>query len=93
MIATAIFGVPAIKKLSAGGGLDPGAESSHVAALLAQKFGQGDMGMLITVTADGGAQGPQASAVGTDLVERLKNSSDVRGCDRHGPNRPPRRAR
>ncbi|OOK81608.1 conserved transmembrane transport MmpL13 domain protein [Mycobacterium kansasii] len=54
MIATAIFGVPAIKKLSAGGGLDPGAESSHVAALLAQKFGQGDMGMLITVTADGG---------------------------------------
>ncbi|POX95332.1 hypothetical protein C3477_26290, partial [Mycobacterium kansasii] len=73
------FGVPAIKKLSAGGGLDPGAESSHVAALLAQKFGQGDMGMLITVTADGGAQGPQASAVGTDLVERLKNSSDVRG--------------
>lgn len=79
MIATAIFGVPAIKKLSAGGGLDPGAESSHVAALLAQKFGQGDMGMLITVTADGGAQGPQASAVGTDLVERLKNSSDVRG--------------
>lgn len=79
MIATAIFGVPAIKKLSAGGGLDPDAESSHVAALLAQKFGQGDMGMLITVTADGGAQGPQASAVGTDLVERLKNSSDVRG--------------
>jgi uncharacterized membrane protein YdfJ with MMPL/SSD domain len=77
MIGTAIFGLPVIKTLSAGGWGDPDSESSQAAALLSRKFGQGDMGMLITVTSDRGAQGPQASAVGTDLVRRLQNSANV----------------
>ncbi len=77
LIATAIFGVPVLKNLSAGGGVDPGAESSKAAALLAQKFGQGSTGMVITVTSEAGALGAQASAVGTDLVARLKNSPNV----------------
>lgn len=78
MIGAAIFGVPVIKSLSAGGGLDPGAESSRASALLSEKFDQGSTGMLITVTSDGGALGPQASAVGTELVRRLQNSEHVR---------------
>jgi RND superfamily putative drug exporter len=77
LIGTAIFGVPVAKSLSAGGQLDPGAESSLASALLSEKFGQGDMTMLITVTADGGARSRQATAVGTDLVRRLKDSPAV----------------
>jgi RND superfamily putative drug exporter len=77
LIGTAIFGLPVIKTLSAGGWGDPDSESSQAAALLSQKFGQGDMSMLITVTSDRGALGPQASAVGTELVRRLQNSANV----------------
>jgi RND superfamily putative drug exporter len=77
LIGTAIFGLPVIKTLSAGGWGDPGSESAQAAALLSQKFGQGDMGMLITVTSDRGAHGPQATAVGTELVRRLQNSANM----------------
>ncbi len=77
MVATAIFGIPVIGSLSAGGMRAPDAESSQASGLLSQKFGQGDMDMLITVTADDGAQGSRATAVGTELVEHLKNSADV----------------
>ncbi len=78
MIGAAIFGVPVIKQLSGGGGLDPGSESSKATALLSQKFDQGDMTMVIAVTSPDGANGPRAKAVGTDLVRRLKDSPDVR---------------
>ncbi len=78
MVGAAIFGVPVIKQLSGGGGLDPGSESSKASTLLSQKFGQGDMTMVIAVTSPDGADRRQASAVGTDLVRRLKNSPDVR---------------
>ncbi len=77
MIATAAFGIPVTKSLSAGGGLDPDAESSQASALLSSKFDQGDMTMLITVTSDGGAQRGRAKAVGTDIVRRLQDSADV----------------
>ena len=77
LIGAAIFGIPVSKSLSAGGGLDPAAESSRASALLSQKFDQGDMTMLITVTSDSGALGAQARTVGTNLVDRLKNSADV----------------
>ena len=77
MAAIAIFGIPVVGSLSAGGMRDPDAESSRAAALLAGKFGQGDMDMIITVTSDDGAQGPRATAVGTELVERLKESANV----------------
>jgi uncharacterized membrane protein YdfJ with MMPL/SSD domain len=76
-IGTAIFGIPVIKSLTAGGWVDPGSESSQASALLSQKFGQGDMSMLITITSERGALGPQARAVATDLVQRLQNSANV----------------
>lgn len=77
MICAALFGIPVLKKLSGGGGTDPAAESSQASALLSHKFDQGDMGMVITVTADGGAQGSRARAVGTDIVARLQNTANV----------------
>lgn len=78
MIAAVIFGVPVIQHLSGGGGTDPGSESSKATALLSQKFDQGDMTLVIAVTSPDGAHRPQATAVGTDLVRRLKDSPDVR---------------
>ncbi|MDP7702103.1 MULTISPECIES: MMPL family transporter [unclassified Mycobacterium] len=78
VVGAAIFGVPVIKHLSGGGGTDPGSESSRAGALLSQKFGQGDTTLVIALTSPGGANGPQAKALGTDLVRQLKSSPDVR---------------
>ncbi len=77
MVGTAIFGIPVTKSLSAGGMQDPNSESSQAAKLLSEKFGQGDMDMLITVTANDGVQGAAAQTVGTDIVRRLKTSPYV----------------
>ena len=77
MIGTAIFGIPVVKSLSAGGEQDPDAESSKASVLLAKKFDQGDMGLLITVTSNGGALGPAATAAGADIAQRLSNSPHV----------------
>jgi putative drug exporter of the RND superfamily len=77
MIGTAIFGIPVIKSLSAGGMQNPASESSRASALLSEKFNQGDMDMLITVSSDGGVQSPAARAVGMDIVERLHASPNV----------------
>ena len=68
MAGTAVFGIPAANSLSAGGFDDPTADSAHAAQLLAGKFDQGDMQMLITVSSPGGAQSDAARAVGTDIV-------------------------
>ncbi len=68
MIGAAIFGIPVSKTLLPGDWFDPGSESSQASALLSRKFGQGDIVMLITVTSSGGAEGPRARAVGTDLA-------------------------
>jgi putative drug exporter of the RND superfamily len=77
MLCAAIFGIPVIKSLSAGGFQDPTSESSHAARLLSERFGQGDMQMIIGVTADSGANSAAARAVGNDIVEGLKRSPDV----------------
>ena len=77
MAGTAIFGIPVIKSLSAGGFQDPASQSSQAARLLSEKFGQGDMPMLISVTSDDGAQSTPASTVGTDIVTQLKASPNV----------------
>src|SRR6201995_5579547 len=77
LVGTAIFGIPVAKSLSAGGMLDPTSESSQAAKLLSDKFGQGDMAMIISVTSDGGVESPTARAVGTDIVQRLQTSPHV----------------
>ena len=78
LVGAAIFGVPVVRQLSGGGGLDPGAESSKATELLSRKFDQGDTTLVIALTSPDGANSARARAVGTDLVRRLKNSPDVR---------------
>ncbi|AGB25181.1 putative RND superfamily drug exporter [Mycobacterium sp. JS623] len=77
MVACGIFGIPVAKHLSAGGFQDPTSESAQATKLLVDKFGQGDMELLISVTSDVGAQGAAARAVGTNIADQLKASPFV----------------
>ena len=70
--------IPVAKSLSASGFQDPTSESSKASQLLTDKFGQGDVQLLITVTGDtAGVHGAAGQAVGTDIVEQLKRSPHV----------------
>lgn len=77
MVATALFGLPVVKSLSAGGMFDPASESSQASRILADAFGQGDLTMVISVTSDGGIDSPAAREAGTDIVRQLQESPDV----------------
>ena len=77
MIAAAIFGIPVAKSLSAGGFQDPTSESSRATQLLTDKFGQGDLQLLITVCAPDGFAGGPARAAGTDIAGQLGRSPHV----------------
>jgi RND superfamily putative drug exporter len=61
MVGTAIVGIPVPKSPSAGGTRDPTSESSQATKLLSDKFDQGDMAMIVTVTSNDGveARGPR----------------------------------
>jgi RND superfamily putative drug exporter len=74
MIGAAVFGVPVTKSLSAGGFQDPTSESARATEVLTEKFGQGDMQFLFTVSAPGGANSPVARAAGTDIVKIIEAS-------------------
>jgi RND superfamily putative drug exporter len=76
-LALAIFGVPVAKSLSASGFQDPTSESAKAAQLLTDKFGQGGVQLLLTVSAKAGFDSPQARAVGTDVVDQLRSSPHV----------------
>ena len=77
LVGTAIVGIPVAESLSGGGMRDPTSESSQAAKLLSDKFGQGDMTMVVSVTSNEGAESHAARAVGTDIVRQLQNSSHV----------------
>jgi putative drug exporter of the RND superfamily len=79
MLAAGIFGVPVAKSLSSSGFADPTSESARATQLLTDKFHQGDMQMLITVTAPDSATGPAARAVGLGIVDQLRRSPNVAG--------------
>ena len=79
LVAAAVFGVPVAKSLSAGGFQDPGSESARAAQLLTDKFGQGDMQMLVTVSSPRGATSPDASAVAKDVVAHLEHTPHIAG--------------
>ncbi|GAB3029797.1 membrane protein [Mycobacterium bourgelatii] len=74
MIGTAIFGVPAAGSLSGGGFLDPQSESARGAEILAQKFRQGGMEMVLLITAPDGVTEGAAKTVGVDIAQQLKES-------------------
>jgi putative drug exporter of the RND superfamily len=77
MVACGIFGIPVAKSLSAGGFQDPTSESAQATQLLVDKFDQGDMDLVISVTADGGAQSQPAREVGEDIAAQLQESPHV----------------
>lgn len=77
MVGTAIFGIPVTKSLSAGGFQDPTSESAKATQMLVDKFGQGDMELILSVTSDGGVQSPESRAVAADLASQLQASPDV----------------
>ena len=80
MVACGIFGIPVAKSLSAGGFQDPTSQSAQATQLLVDKFGQGDMELVISVTDDNaaaGAQSPAARAVATDIVTQLQEAPSV----------------
>ena len=79
MVAAGIFGVPVASSLSSSGFQDPASESARAAQLLTDKFHQGDMQMLITVTAPDSATGPAARAVGLSIVDELRRAPNVAG--------------
>jgi len=77
MVAAAVFGIPVTKSLSAGGFQDPTSESAQATQLLADKFHQGDMQMLVTVTSPDGFDSPKAKAIATKIVEGVTRSPHV----------------
>ena len=79
MVAAGIFGVPVAKSLSSSGFQDPASESARATQVLKDKFSQGDMQLLITVTAPDSATAPAARAVGLGIVDQLKQSPNVAG--------------
>jgi RND superfamily putative drug exporter len=76
-VAAGIFGVPVATSLCACGLEDPSSESAMASELLTDKFGVGDVAMVITVSAPDGADGPAARAVGMELVDELTRSPHV----------------
>ena len=64
MVGCGVFGVPVAQHLSAGGFQDPTSESTRASHVLSDKFHQGDMQLVFTVTAPGGARSTEARATG-----------------------------
>ncbi len=77
MLAAGIFGLPVSGSLSSSGFQDPASESAKATQLLTDKFHQGDLQMLITVTAPDSATGPAARAVGLSIEDQLKRAPNV----------------
>lgn len=73
-VAAALFGLPVVSSLSAGGFQDPTSESAQATELLRQKFDQTDQKMLIALTAPEGVRSAPARRVATDIVDALESS-------------------
>ena len=81
MILAAIFGIPVVHGLSAGGFQDPTSESARAAALLSKASHQGDMEMLFLVRSRDDVQKGAGRAVGTGVVAQLSRSPYVARVD------------
>lgn len=73
-----IFGVPVADALSSSG-QDPTAESSRAARLLTEKFGQGNVPLVIVVTAPDRYDSPRTVVVVTGILDQLNKSGKVAG--------------
>src|ERR1700676_522164 len=77
LVAAAIFGLPVVKSLSAGGYQNPNSESARANQLLANKLQQGGMPLVVVVSAPDGVRNPRAQATAAEIVDRLRESSHV----------------
>jgi uncharacterized membrane protein YdfJ with MMPL/SSD domain len=77
LLGAGIFGIPVANSLSAGGFQDPSSESARAAALLTDKFGQGDVQLLFIVSAPDGITSAAARAVGVEISDQLSRSAHV----------------
>jgi RND superfamily putative drug exporter len=80
-ILVGAFGVPVANELSPSGFQDPTAPSSRAARTLTEKFGQGDVPLVIVVTAPDGYDSPQAKVVATSVIDTLTSSGHVAAID------------
>lgn len=71
VIVAAVFGVPAASSLSGGGFVDPTSESSRAAALLAERFDQGNLQLVLLVSSASGAAGGPAGAAVADITRQM----------------------
>ena len=76
-ILIGVFGIPVADKLSPSGFQDPTAESSRTARILTEKFDQGDVPLVVVVSAPDGYDSPQAQRVAQSVIERLTSSGHV----------------
>ncbi|SBS78940.1 MmpL domain-containing protein [uncultured Mycobacterium sp.] len=79
MVVIGIFGVPVAKHLSPSGFADPTSQSSRATDLLTDKFGQGDVQLLVVVTAGDRFDSPAARTAALDVIDQLKRSGHVIG--------------
>lgn len=84
-----VFGIPVAQHLSPSGFQDPTSESSRAAALLTSKFGQGDVPLVIVVTAQDRFDSPRARQVAEDVIADLTNSGHVAGISSAWTSPPP----
>lgn len=77
MVAIGIFGVPVAQHLSPSGFQDPTSESSRTAKVLTDKYGQGDVALVLVITAPDRYDSPASRAVAEDAIDRLKSSGYV----------------
>ncbi|BBY65051.1 MMPL family transporter [Mycolicibacterium helvum] len=79
LVAIGVFGIPVAKHLSPSGFADPTSQSSRATDLLTEKFGQGDVQLLVIVTASDRFDSPAARTVALDAIDQLKRSGHVIG--------------
>jgi RND superfamily putative drug exporter len=71
------FGIPVADKLSPSGFQDPTAESSRAARMLTDKFDEGDVPLVIVISAPDGYDSPKARDVAQSVIGSLKSSGHV----------------
>ncbi len=76
-VALGVLGIPVAKSLSPSGFQDPGAQSWRATELLTDKFGQGDVQLLIVVSSPDGIDSADARATGTRIVDALRASPHI----------------
>src|SRR5271166_874486 len=71
--AAGVFGFPVITSLSTGGFQDSTSQSWRASHLMADKFGVGDMQLVLAVSSEEGAHSAAARTAGAELVALLKS--------------------